>query len=161
MIITKYYYNLIKESSKTEQDKMIRNYREIDLDKMVEIWYNASVIAHSFIPDSFWGSQKKEMKEKYFPLAENFVFEKEGQVLGFISLVGNKVCALFVSPEAQGRGTGKALLKYAKALKGKLSLKVYKENEKTLQFYRNCGFIITEEGIDEYTGCLQFSMKWE
>ena len=146
---------------KEEPDKMIRNYRETDLDKMVDLWYNASVSAHPFIPASFWASQKKAMREKYLPFAENFVFEEKGQVLGFISLAGSKICALFVSPDVQGRGIGKALLRYAKVLRGKLTLKVYKENETALEFYKRCGFIITGEEIDEYTGCPQFLMKWD
>lgn len=140
---------------------MIRNYRETDLEEMVRIWYEASVIAHSFIPASFWASQKSAMKEKYLPLAENLVFEEEGQVAGFISLIGGKVCALFVAPEMQGKGIGKALLERAKTLKGKLSLKVYRENENTFRFYNKCGFVAVGEELDELTGCVQILMEWD
>ena len=57
------------------------------------------------------------MKEKYLPLAENFIFEEEGQLSGFISLVGERVCALFVEPEMQGKGIGRALLEHEKSEK--------------------------------------------
>ena len=140
---------------------MIRSYRKTDLEEMVKIWYEASVIAHFFIPASFWASQKNAMKEKYLPLAENFVFEEKGQIEGFISLVGKHVCALFVMPEMQGRGIGRALLEYAKTLKGRLALKVYRENESALHFYEKCGFVATGEEIDEYTGCAQILMEWK
>lgn len=140
---------------------MIRGYRKTDIEEMVEIWYEASVIAHFFIPASFWASQKNAMKDKYLPLAENFIFEEKGQIAGFISLVGEHVCALFVAPEMQSRGVGKALLEYAKTLKGRLSLKVYKENEHAFRFYEKCGFVAAGEEIDEYTGCVQFLMEWE
>jgi putative acetyltransferase len=142
-----------------EIDKLIRSYRKTDLEEMVRIWYEASVIAHSFIPASFWALQKSAMKEKYLPLAENFIFEDEGQLAGFISLAGENVCALFVAPEMQGRGIGRALLEYAKTLKGRLSLKAYRENESALRFYEKCGFVAADEEVDEYTGCVQILME--
>ncbi len=128
---------------------------------MVRIWYEASVTAHSFIPASFWALQKGSMKEKYLPLAENFIFEEERQLAGFISLFGERVCALFVAPEMQGRGIGGALLEHAKILKGRLSLRVYRENERALSFYEKCGFVAAGEEVDEYTGCVQILMEWE
>lgn len=140
---------------------MIRSYRKTDLEEMVRIWYEASVIAHFFVPASFWALQKSAMKEKYIPLAENFIFEEEGQLTGFISLVGEHVCALFVAPEMQGRGIGRSLLESAKTLKGKLFLKVYRENESAFRFYEKCGFVAAGEEIDEYTGCVQILMEWE
>ena len=56
---------------------------------------------------------------------------------GFISLFGERICALLVAPEMQSKETGRALREHAKNLKGKLSLKVYKENENAFRFYRN------------------------
>ncbi|AKB19589.1 MULTISPECIES: N-acetyltransferase [unclassified Methanosarcina] len=140
---------------------MIRTYRKTDLEEMVRIWYDASVIAHPFVPASFWASHKSAMKEKYLPLAENYVFEQEGKVAGFISLVGERVCALFISPDAQGKGMGKALLEHAKALKGRLSLKVYRDNKKAILFYEKSGLKAAGEEVDEHTGCLQILMGWE
>jgi len=140
---------------------LIRTYREKDLEEMVRIWYDASVIAHSFMPASFWASYKSAMKEEYLPLSENYVFEQEGKVAGFISLVGEIVCALFVAPEAQGKGAGKALLEHAKALKGRLSLKVYRDNRKAVFFYEKRGFRAAGEDVDEHTGCVQILMEWD
>ena len=105
--------------------------------------------------------KRATMKEKYLPLAENFIFEEEGQLAGFISLVGERVCALFVAPEMQGRGIGRALLEHAKILKGRLSLRVYRENERALSFYEKCGFVAAGEEVDEYTGCVQILMEWD
>jgi putative acetyltransferase len=145
---------------KQEPDKLIRNHRETDLEEMVRIWYDASVLAHSFIPSYFWALNKSAMKEKYLPLAENLVFEEEEKVAGFISLVGERVCALFVAPEMQGKGVGRALLGHAMILKGNLSLKVYRENENALSFYEKCGFAAVGEEIDEFTDCVQILMEW-
>lgn len=140
---------------------MIRICRETDLEEMVRTWYDASVIAHPFVPASFWASYRSAMKEEYLPLAENYVYEQEGKVTGFISLVGEIVCALFIAPEAQGKGAGKALLEHAKALKGSLSLKVYRDNRKAILFYEKSGLRATGEEVDEYTGSAQIVMEWE
>lgn len=139
---------------------MIRRCKKADLEEMVRIWYEASVIAHSFIPASYWASQKNAMKDEYLPLAENFVFQEDGQIAGFISLVGKRVCALFVAPEMQGRGIGRTLLECAKTQKEKLSLKVYRENESAFRFYKKCEFMAASEEVDEYTGHIQILMKW-
>jgi putative acetyltransferase len=139
---------------------LIRRYRKADLEDMVRIWYKASAIAHSFIPASFWTLQKSAMNEKYLPLAENFVFQEDGQVAGFISLVRERVCALFVAPEMQGRGIGRALIEHAKTLNARLSLKVYRENESAFRFYKKCGFVAAGEEVDEYTDHMQILMEW-
>ncbi|AKB12810.1 putative acetyltransferase [Methanosarcina thermophila] len=140
---------------------MIRSYRKTDLEEMVRIWYEASVTAHSFVPASFWALQKSAMKETYLPLTENFVLEENGKLAGFISLVGERICALFIAPEMQGRGIGTALLEHAKTLRGRLSLKVYRENKRAFSFYKKHGFTATGEEVDEYTGCVQILMEWE
>ena len=140
---------------------MIRNYRETDLEEMVGLWYDASVLAHSFIPSSFWALNKIAMKEKYLPFVENLVFEEEGKVVGFISLVGERICALFVAPEMQGKGIGRDLIEHAMILKGNLALRVYRENENALRFYEKRGFVTVGEEIDEFTGCVQILIEWK
>lgn len=134
---------------------------ETDLEEMVRIWYDASVVAHPFVSASFWASHKSAMKEKYLPLAENYVFEQEGEVVGFISLAGERVCALFVAPKAQGKGIGKALLEHAKTLRDRVSLRVYRDNKKAIHFYESRGLKATGEEVDEHTSCLQVLMEWE
>ncbi|HEY3362717.1 MAG TPA: GNAT family N-acetyltransferase [Methanosarcina sp.] len=143
-----------------ESDRLIQKYRKADLEEIVRIWYEASVIGHSFVPASYWASQKNAMKERYLPLAENFVFKEDRQIAGFLSLVGERVCALFVAPEMQGRGIGRTLLECAKTQKKKLSLKVYRENESAFRFYKKCEFIAAGEEVDEYTGHIQILMEW-
>jgi len=140
---------------------LIRAGRENDLEVLVRIWYEASVLAHAFVPAEFWAEQKGAMKNTYLPAVENWVFEEEEEVLGFISLAGERICALFVEPEVQRKGIGTALIKHAKALKGDLSLKVYLENGNALHFYEKCRFVPVAEETDEYTGFKQLLMELE
>lgn len=60
--------------------------------------------------------------------------------LGFISLLGHFVGALFVDPAAQGRGIGSRLIAQARALRGDLVLEVYTANPRALHFYAAQGF---------------------
>lgn len=140
---------------------MIRTCRESDLEDLVRIWYEASVLSHAFMPAEFWAEQRDAMKDTYLPAVENWVFEEDEEVQGFISLISGRICALFVKPGMQGKGIGTALIKHAKALKGKLSLKVYLENGNALHFYEKCGFVPVSEETDEYTGFKQFLMELE
>lgn len=140
---------------------MIRLCKESDFEELIKIWYDASVLAHTFVPAKFWAGQKEAMRNTYLPAVENWVFEGEGEVQGFISLIGERVCALFVAPDRQGKGIGTALIKHAKALKGNLSLKVYRENVNALHFYEKCGFVPVSEETDVYTGFKQLLMELE
>lgn len=92
------------------------------------------------------------MKEIYIPSAENYVYEHEETIKGFISLFNDTLAALFVSPSFQGTGIGKQLIKKAKDVRDHLNLTVYKENQRSIEFYKRCGFEIEQEQIDEHTG---------
>ena len=87
--------------------------------------------------------------------------ETDGQlVIGFISLAGDDVAALFVDPDAQGHGIGNALLSQVKSLRDKLSLSVYAQNERALGFCRHHGFEVIEERVNEDTGKPEALMSW-
>ena len=57
------------------ESKVIREYQEADLERVLEIWLSASIKAHSFIEAEFWESKVSDMREMYIPASETFVFE--------------------------------------------------------------------------------------
>lgn len=138
---------------------MIRAYTQSDRDAVVKVWYEASFIAHSFLPAEFWDSERDDLKNKYLPTAETWVFEEEGEVVGFISLLGNAIGGLFVMPSSQGKGIGRQLIEYARTMKTNLSLQVFKENIKSRHFYEKCGFITTAESLHTPTGHVLLTMN--
>ncbi|MBE3936079.1 N-acetyltransferase [Vibrio parahaemolyticus] len=138
---------------------MIRKYNENDMDSVLDIWLNASVIAHDFISAEFWESQVENMRNIYIPASETYVYEAESKVVGFYALYENSLAAIFVSPELQGQGIGKQLLSHAKARRAVLSLSVYKENQTSYQFYLSQGFKVVSEQVDEHTGHLEYTMS--
>lgn len=138
----------------------IRKNQEKEIDKLVNIWYEGSIIAHHFIGQDYWKLQQKEMKEKYLPMAENYVICNDKEVVGFLSMVDNYLAALFIAAQQQGEGYGKNLLKFIKERRENIHLKVYKKNNKAVQFYLKNGFVVKEELVDEQTAEEEFLMEW-
>lgn len=82
---------------------MIREYRKAEIDILVDIEYQSSLIAHDFIDKDYWKSKREEMKEKYLPMSENYVISKNAEIMGFISMVDNYLAALFIKAKYQGK----------------------------------------------------------
>jgi putative acetyltransferase len=139
--------------------KVIRPYQHHDEEAVIEVWYAASLLAHDFVPASFWKTQKQNIRHKYLPVAQTWVYEQDGQVVGFMSLLENYIGALFVHPDHQGQGIGTQLIDHAKAMHRVLLLDVFKQNTRSLHFYEKCGFEVTAENIDAATGCDNLSMQ--
>lgn len=131
---------------------MIREYRQQDLDRVLQIWYEASKIAHSFLADELLQGQKIEIRDKYIPMAETWVMEHGGVIQGFISLLDSYVGGLFIHPDFQREGAGKALVQKARAEKGELSVGVYDKNVTAHRFYREMGFCETGREVQMGTG---------
>ena len=89
---------------------------------------------------------------------ETYVFEKDGLIKGFVSLCEDNLAALFVAPSFQGKGIGRQLMAKAKGVRNNLQLTVYEENNKSVEFYKKCGFKIIKEQVDEHTGHKEFLM---
>lgn len=141
---------------------MIRNYLPSDINKMSTIWLEASILAHDFIPRSFWESKADDMRKVYLPSSMNYVYIEQttGEIAGFLSLSGNYIAALFVTPSMQNQGIGKQLIEYVKQSADFLTLNVYANNTGSVGFYRKQGFTITEERVDEHCGQLEYVMQW-
>ena len=139
---------------------MIREFNQSDIDQIINIWLEASIKAHYFIGSEFWESKVNDMKDVYIPSSETYVFEDTKIIKGFISLLGDTLAALFVSPRYQGNGIGSQLILKSKKIRKKLVLTVYKENRRSIEFYRKNGFEIIKEQIDSHTGHLELLMEY-
>lgn len=140
---------------------MIRKFQRGDLERVMEIWLDANSGAHSFIPRQYWEGQAAAVKT-LLPQAEVFVFQDEsGAVQGFIGLVGEHIEGIFVREPLRSGGIGKQLLDRAKAARDRLTLNVYRKNERAAAFYRREGFRVQGGGVDEETGEMECRMCWE
>ncbi|MCU9816363.1 N-acetyltransferase [Paraclostridium sp. AKS73] len=139
---------------------MIRKLTNIDIDKIMDIWLESTVKAHNFISREYWENNYKVVKDVYIPIADTFVYEEEGETRGFISIINNEfIGALFVDVKFQGMGIGTKLIDYSVEKYKKLTLAVYKENQKSVEFYNRKGFEIIEEGLNEDSGYTEYIMK--
>jgi putative acetyltransferase len=137
---------------------MIRLFRQRDTDDLIEVWYRASVIAHHFVPKDFWAQERAAIRARYLPIAETYIYEEDGRLLGFISLLEKHIGGLFIDPEAQGRGIGADLVRHAASLHGALTVNAFKLNTKALGFYRRMGFVDIGEGVEAVSGCVEITL---
>ncbi|MBU3824869.1 MAG: GNAT family N-acetyltransferase [Candidatus Oceanisphaera merdipullorum] len=131
---------------------MIRAAKPCDHQAIEEVWLLASLQAHDFISAAFWWQQQAALRARYLPSAEIWVCEREQAVQGFVALVDDYLVALFVRPDCQQQGIGRALLDFAKHLRGQLSVRMYCENDIAINFYLKQDFLVMEEGTDIASG---------
>ncbi|MBP7342768.1 MAG: GNAT family N-acetyltransferase [Deltaproteobacteria bacterium] len=138
---------------------MIRAFEVSDMNDVLDIWLRASIETHNFVGREFWKSKIEDMQKTYIPASDTYVFIDSEVIKGFFSLHGDTLAAMFVSPDFQGNGIGQQLMNKAKSLRTKLNLTVYKENLRSVVFYRKCGFVIIKEKVDEHTGHVEILME--
>jgi putative acetyltransferase len=130
----------------------IRQYVESDLEAVLSSWESATRLAHPFMTDEFLAQERKNTAEIYLPNTVTWVIEIDGEVVGFIALMGNEVGAIFLQSEHHGKGAGKILMDKARELHGDLEVEVFSENTIGRKFYSKYGFEFLEEKLHEPTG---------
>jgi putative acetyltransferase len=123
-----------------------------DIDITAAIWLESSIQAHSFIPIDYWKSKVDEVKNVWLPSSETWVLRLEDRVIGFYSLVDNRLAALFLLPAEQGKGYGRMLMEHAKSQRDRLELMVYEKNRHSIRFYQKSGFKMKSSKLDINTG---------
>jgi putative acetyltransferase len=131
----------------------LRPYQPPDCEVLLEVWYRSAALAHSFLPAAHFAQERIAIATQYLPMAETWVYEQRGQIVGFVSLLNgtggdgshedsrSEVGGLFVDPDWQGQGIGQALMNQAVALKGILTVAVFEQNAIGRRFYDRYGFV--------------------
>ena len=131
---------------------MIRRYTAADLDQVLDAWYAASLDAHPFLDDAFFDAERELIADEFLPASETWVYESDGLVVGFVSLLGNEVGGIFVAPAHQNAGMGRALLDHAATSRPHLELEVFEANAIGRRFYDAYGFRAVTDGLHDATG---------
>ena len=142
-------------------NRIVREYKDEDLNDVLSAWESASRIAHPFLTPEFLAQERYNIPNIYLPNAETWVVEQAGQVIGFIALLANEVGAIFVKSEFHGTGAGKALMDKAQELCGDLEVEVFKANSIGRRFYTSYGFEPLSESIHEQTGEILLRLKFK
>ncbi|SFI89511.1 GNAT family N-acetyltransferase [Celeribacter neptunius] len=136
----------------TKINLTLRRYQAEDNAALSRIWRQASERAHPFFTPEQLDEQQRQVADIYLPQAETWVALRGATPLGFIGLLPDEVRerseggqgafigGLFVAPEAQGQGVGRALIAHARSLKSHLALEVYTANPGARAFYARLGF---------------------
>lgn len=140
---------------------MIRPYADHDLGELLDVWYRASLIAHSFLSDEFFDTERRLIAESWLPMAETTVYETDGRVVGFLSLIGNEVGAIFVDPDRQGGGIGRALMDHARDSRPYLELNVFEANSAGRRFYAAYGFEFVDRHTNVDTGQAELRLRFD
>lgn len=140
---------------------MIRPFTHDDIDAVIEVWNRSSRIAHSFLTDDFFDAERHEIRDRWLPIAETTVYEDDGQVVGFLSLIGNEVGAFFVDPDHQGQGIGLQLMDHARGSRPFLELNVFESNASGRRFYAAYGFVAVSEHLHEAAGAKELRLRLE
>lgn len=113
-----------------------------------DIWLEASLKAHDFIDAEFWKANRDRMVSHYLPASETTLASVVGEnsPAAFSAVRGERLEALFVRPDHWGRGLGRAVLSHLSAPGRRLSLAVYADNRRAVEFYLKNGFSIQAEG---------------
>ena len=130
---------------------MIRKYIENDIEEILEVWYQASRMAHPFLDAEFMGMEKKNIRDVYIPNTSTWVYERDQIILGFISMMGNEVGAIFVRPNSHGNGIGKQLMDFVSDFHEEMEVEVFERNNVGRAFYDKYGFQVIEELIHKDT----------
>lgn len=141
---------------------MIRKFMQTDLISVTEIWLNANLKAHSFIPEEYW-ERNLETVKNMLPQAEIYVYEDEKthRILGFAGLTGSYLAGIFVEENSRSRGIGKQLIDSIKKIKPEIHLNVYKKNIRAVSFYLREDFTAQSESVDSNTNEKELLMTWK
>jgi putative acetyltransferase len=140
---------------------VIRKYRPADGDAVLNVWAAASALAHPFLGRDFLERERRAIPEVYLPVADTWVWEVEGRVVGFISLLGSEVGAIFVDPAVQRSGIGRALLDHARQRRGALEVEVFTDNLDGRAFYTRYGFELMHSRIHAETGFEVLRLRYD
>lgn len=77
------------------------------------------------------------------PADQRAVALADGEIIGFIELVGAHVSNVFVGPTAQRQGVGALMMAWAEAqVEGPITLSVFTVNPNARRFYERLGFTV-------------------
>ena len=127
---------------------------------MIGLWLASTIPGQSFLPEDHWRAMEPEIRE-LLPQAETWVIEEDGELVAFMSLLGNLIGGLFTHPDHQGRGYGRALVEHVRGRFDPVLVEVFEANQGALRFYRRCGFVPHETRVDAASGLTQLVLRLE
>ena len=137
----------------------IRKFEKNDLDLVLNIWYESCLDTYYFINKAHWDSIRENVKKKFLN-SNIFVYEENKIIKGFILIDEGYIDELYVSKQFRSMGIGKKLLDFIKKTHNELTINIFQKNINGIRFYKNNGFEIVEENIEDSTLEKGYFMRW-
>ena len=131
---------------------MIRKHIEKNLEQILNVWYHSSTLAHPFLKFEFVEKVKSDMRNIYIPDSDTWVYEKDLEIVGFISMIDNEIGGLFVLPSFMGKGIGSQLVDFIGKNHKNLEVEVFEKNKIGRAFYDKHGFQLVKEFTHQESG---------
>jgi putative acetyltransferase len=121
----------------------LRDSGPADAAAVVDIWRRAVDATHDFLLPEDRQAIEAEVAV-FLPQAPlRLAIDDTGRPVGFMLLDGNHMEALFIDPDARGKGVGRALVEDALAQQAGLTTDVNEQNRQAIGFYERMGFVRT------------------
>ncbi|MEM9433830.1 MAG: GNAT family N-acetyltransferase [Pseudomonadota bacterium] len=106
----------------------------------MRVWDRATRAAHPFLSEAALSEERRAIPTEFLPKCDTWVAGHPGSVLGFVSCVNTLVAALFVDPDVQNQGWGRALLDKVRDRTRPMEAEVFAANKTARLFYADYGF---------------------
>ena len=138
---------------------MVKKFETTDTERVMQIWLEANIKTHDFVPSEYWLSQYPSVREQLLQ-ADIYVYEQDKEIQGFVGIMDDYLAGIFVDQKYRSMGIGKSLLARVKKNYPAFSLSVYQKNRRALDFYLREGLSVVSKGMDEETGEIEYTMAW-
>ncbi len=122
-----------------------------EIASIVRVWHETKRDTYGFIPQEQGRTLEEDdafFRREILARCSVWIAVEGAEVLGFLALRGSYVDRLYVRPDRQRRGVGKALLARALALSPQgLELHTHVKNAKARAFYEKHGFRPVRFGV--------------
>jgi len=131
---------------------MIRKHKEQDLEQIMSVWYEASLLAHPFLKNQFVEKVEADMRNLYIPNSQTWVFVQNKSIVGFISMIEKEIGGLFVLPDYHSQGIGTKLVDFVAKEHQVLEVEVFEKNTIGRGFYDKYGFKLIKRFTHKESG---------
>ena len=139
---------------------MVEQLNEKDINQIMDIWLQVNKKTHNYISEKYWEDNVEYVKKEILK-TKVYVYKDNNEICGFIGLVNTYIAGIFVKEKYQSKGIGKKLIKTCQSEYTKLTLNVYKKNERAIEFYKKAGFKIVKEETNKETKEKEYEMLWK
>ncbi|WNJ19677.1 GNAT family N-acetyltransferase [Pontibacter sp. G13] len=131
------------------------------VDRMIQIWRSATQVAHPFMTQPFLDKEASNIRNIYILHTQSWIWMVDGEMMAFISMIGNEIGGLFVDPSLHGKGIGTQLVDHVAEMHPTLEVEVFEENALGRPFYEKFGFRPIKRYIHEETQQPVLRLFWE